>query len=305
MTASVNSGALNNVDIKPRDLFALLAVVSLWGLNFVVFKIGVQVLPPLFLVGVRFVLSAVVLLPFVVFPKNRLLDIFYLSVVMGVVHFGLIVIGLTRVDAAIVAVVIQLGVPFSVLFGWLFFGDTFGWYRSFGLVVAFTGVAVLAGSPKGESDLLYLLMVMGGAMAWSIGNIISKRLSGVPPLSIIAYMSLMAAPMLFVLSPVIEANGWPLLWDGDWKMFAIILYMGLLSTVVAYGLWYHLLGKYPVNKVVPFTLLAPLIGMAGGVFILGEELGDYALLGGVLTLSGVAFIQYRSTKISNPTIEEV
>jgi len=290
--------------IKPRDFLAIFAVVSIWGLNFVVFKFGVELLPPMFLVGVRFVLSAIILVPFVKFPKNHLLDLFYLSLAMGVIHFGLIVTGLTKVDAAVVAVIIQLGVPFSVLFAWVFYGDKFGWYRSFGLFVSFSGVALLAGEPKNDSDLLYLIMVVFAAAAWSLGNIMIKRLSGLPPLSIIAYMSLMSAPMLLVISYFTEPNGWPILAAGDLKMAAVVIYTGVLSTVVAYGLWYSLLGKYPVNKIVPFTLLAPLIGMAGGVFILGETLGDYALLGGALTLSGVAFIQFRLVKKSLPIIRE-
>jgi len=115
---------------------------------------------------------------------------------------------------------------------------------------------------------------------------------------------LMSAPMLLIISYFTEPNGWPILVAGDLKMAAVVIYTGVLSTVVAYGLWYGLLGKYPVNKIVPFTLLAPLIGMAGGVFILGETLGEYALLGGALTLSGVAFIQFRLVKKSLPIIRE-
>jgi O-acetylserine/cysteine efflux transporter len=65
--------------------------------------------------------------------------------------------------------------------------------------------------------------------------------------------------------------------------------------MIAYSIWYHLLSTHPVSQVVPFNLLAPLLGVLAAVLLLGEVLTWQKMLGGVLTIGGVAIIIYRQT----------
>jgi O-acetylserine/cysteine efflux transporter len=66
-----------------------------------------------------------------------------------------------------------------------------------------------------------------------------------------------------------------------------------MATITGYGLWYYLVGKHGVGKVVPFTLLVPVVGALTGVVLLGEDLSLGKILGGMVTITGVAIIQLR------------
>ena len=70
-------------------------VMVIWGANFVVAKIGVTHMPPLMLIGIRFLLLGLILVPFVPFPKGKMWQIAALSVVLGTLHFGLMFTGWT------------------------------------------------------------------------------------------------------------------------------------------------------------------------------------------------------------------
>lgn len=73
-------------------------------------------------------------------------------------------------------------------------------------------------------------------------------------------------------------------------------YTILASSLLAYYLWYSLISRLDVNQVVPFTLLAPMIGVGAGVLILGEEFTIYKMIGGLLTIIGVAIILFRQSR---------
>ena len=69
-----------------------------------------------------------------------------------------------------------------------------------------------------------------------------------------------------------------------------VIYLALVMTALGYSIWYQLLGKYPVNQVMPFLLLLPVTTVMGGVILLGEELTPQIAVGGILAITGVAII---------------
>ncbi|MGE5504520.1 MAG: EamA family transporter, partial [Actinomycetota bacterium] len=109
--------------LPPSDIAAALAVVVIWGLNFVAGKLALAQLPPLLVTGIRFVGVAVVLAPLFRPRRDQLPGLVLLAALLGVGHFGLLFVGLDGLDAAAAAVLVQLGVPFSVLLAWVWFGD--------------------------------------------------------------------------------------------------------------------------------------------------------------------------------------
>lgn len=88
-----------------------------------------------------------------------------------------------------------------------------------------------------------------------------------------------------------------------WRGYGAVLYMALLATMVAYGLWYTLIRRYPMSLVMPFTLLAPVIGVASGIVLLGEALSWRILLGGAATVAGVALIVLSRPQLVEPEAE--
>ncbi|MCR6633018.1 MAG: EamA family transporter [Magnetospirillum sp.] len=278
--------------MNARDLLAALTVVTLWGLNFIAVKVAVAVLPPFLLTGLRFAGVALALAPFFRPRRDQIKGILGVGLVLGCGHFGLLFLGISGMDAATAAIVTQLGVPFSALLAWIAFGEKLSPARAVGLALAFSGVALLVGEPSlphwGPLAVSVLAM-----LAWALSNVQVKRLGHIEPLALNGWMALFASPMLLALSLAVESGQQQALLRAatDWKVLAGTAYTVIASSLVAYSLWYRLLARHPMNRVVPITLLGPVVGVAGGVLALGEPLGWHKLVGGALTIAGVAAVE--------------
>ncbi|MCB1850832.1 MAG: EamA family transporter [Gammaproteobacteria bacterium] len=283
----------------PTDLLQLLAVVLIWGFNFAVIKIAVTAIPPLALTVLRFLLVGLLLTPFFRPQKSQLKPLLLLSLSMGVGHFGLLFLGLRGADAATSALLIQLGVPFSSMLAALFFADRLGWRRATGMGLAFLGAGLLAGEPGGGTPLALTALLLS-ALCWAGSNILIKRIPEVHPLTVVGWLSLLAVPPLSLMSLLFETDQLHAVQSAGWRTWAALAYIVFASSMVAYYFWYRLLTRLQVNQVVPFSLLAPVIGVAAGVLILGEAFTAHKLFGGLLTLLGVALIQLRQLRRTGP-----
>jgi len=74
------------------------------------------------------------------------------------------------------------------------------------------------------------------------------------------------------------------------SVWGTVLYLGLVMTALGYTCWYHVLGRYEVNQVMPFLLLTPVTSVAGGALLLGEALTPTILIGGSIVIAGVALL---------------
>ncbi len=278
--------------MKPLDIAAALAVIVIWGLNFVVAKIGVAQIPPLMLIAVRFALVAAILSPFLRPLGRSWRLVVAVSVVLGGLHFGLMFSGLQGVDAGPAAIAIQLTAPFSAILAAICYRERMGRWQLLGMGVAFVGVYVLAGDPTATPSIPHLLLVVAAAFTWAVANILIKRLRGISVFVLNAWIALLALPQLLLASLLFEHGQLEALAAADWRGWAAILYMALAASITAYGLWYYLLGKYEVNRIVPMTLLAPVLAVLFAVLILDETLTVRIVGGGMLTITGVAMIQF-------------
>lgn len=279
--------------MTPADLAIGVGVMAIWGFNLAVAKTGMEVFPPLFLTALRFAVLALLLGPFVKPPRGRWLPVLGIGLVLGYFHFALMFSGLFKVDAAIAAIAIQLQVPFAVLLAALFLGDKIGWRRGLGTLVAFLGVAVVVGSPQGASDPLHLGMVIAAAGLWAIANLLIKRLQGVDPAVLNAWVAIVAAPLLLATSFALEEGQWQAATTADWRGWFAVLYQSLLVFGFGYWTWYKLLARYPVSLTMPFTLLMPIFGVISGILFLGEPLTFNLIVGSVLTLVGIGILVIR------------
>lgn len=267
-----------------------LLVMLIWGLNFVVAKLGIQEIPPVFLIALRFALVALILLPFVQVPRALLGRIVLLSLTLGGLHFSLMFTALLRLDASTAAVIIQLQVPFAALLSWLVLGETLGLLRLMGMGLAFGGIVIMGGEPRIAADPMGLILVLAAALVWALANIQVKFLGPIDGFTLNAWMALLATPQLLLSSWLLEEGQWQSLLNASWLGWGAILYMAVGVTIVGYGLWYRLLGRYPVSQLVPFTLLVPVIGVITGVVLLGEPLSARIAGGSAVTVLGVAVI---------------
>ena len=286
--------------MRPIDWAAALAVVLIWAVNFIVGKIGVMQLPPLLLMSLQFALVAALLAPFLEAQHRRWRRIAAISVVLGVMHFGLMFAGLRGIDAGPAAIAIQLTVPFSAMLAALFYREQLGVWQLIGMVVAFAGIYLLAGEPTRATSAAHFLMVVLAAFAWAVANVLIKRLGPINVFTLNAWVALLAWPQLLLASLLFESGQVPALVIADWRAWSSIIYMAVLSTIAAYGLWYYLIEKHELNRIVPMTLLSPVLAVALAVPLLGEQITASVMLGGTLTLAGVAMIQFLPPRRPKP-----
>lgn len=284
------------------DIGGLLLVAVIWGINFAVVKAGLAELPPILFVAVRFVLVAAVLVPFVRLPRRKLPQVAALSVTLGALHFGPMFVGLDGLDVATAAIAIQLQVPFAATLAALLLGDKLGWRRMAGMAIAFAGVALIAGEPRLDGNLLSLGMVVFAALVWAVANIQIKALGDeVDVFALSGWVALLATPQLLAVSFVLETGQWAALSTTSWLAWGSVAYQVVLVTLVGYGIWYRTMRRHPVSHVMPFTLLVPMFGVLSGVVFFGERLTLPMVAGGVATIAGVAIIVIRRPRVIAPS----
>jgi O-acetylserine/cysteine efflux transporter len=289
--------------MQPLDWAATITVIVLWAFNFVVAKIGVTQFPPLLFLALRFALVALLLAPYLRRPLPPWRGMITLSIVLGGLHFGLLFAGLRGVDAGPAAVAIQLSIPFSSLLALFIYGEQLRPAQVAGLAIAFAGVYVMGGEPASQVSAPHLIMVVGGALAWAVANVVIKRLGPLDPMVINAWFGALTAPQMLIASLVLERGQLAAIAGADRFGWAAVVYTAVAASIVAYGLWYRLIRAHPVNRVVPPTLLAPVLAMGFAAWLLEEPLTARTVGGGLLTLGGVAMVQFmgrRATATRSP-----
>ncbi|WP_353979953.1 EamA family transporter [Salinicola endophyticus] len=272
-----------------KDLSIGLGVIAIWALNIIVIKLGVAEMPPLLVMVLRFMLVAALVVPFTRITRAQLRWVLLLSITFGGLHFPLLFVGLEHAEAGTGALLVQMGTPFATLLAALFLREKLGPRRIAGLVLAFGGVVVLAGGPSLPPPLSTALL-LASALAWAVSTLIIKLAPPIPPLTLTGWIALFATPLVALGSALFESGQWQAIQHAGWAGWGAVVYTAVMSSIAAYGLWYRLLQKHPVNRVVPLTLLMPVFAVALGVWLLDDPLGMHKVVGGLLVIAGLAVI---------------
>lgn len=279
-----------------KDGLLALLVVVVWGLNFVVIKVGLHNMPPLMLAGLRFLLVAFPALFFVARPKIpfRLLLGYGLTISFGQFAFLFSAINF-GMPAGLASLVLQAQAFFTIILGAVVFGERLQGKQLAGITLAVFGVLVLVqASLNGQHvALLGFMLTLAAAFSWACGNIFNKKimqLESRPPV-----MSLVVWSALIPIVPFMAASwlldGPTVMWQSlvaiDLTTILSLIYLAFVATIVGYGIWGSLLGRYETWRVAPLSLLVPVVGIASAALLLGETLGALQLLGALLVMAGL------------------
>ena len=165
------------------------------------------------------------------------------------------------------------------------------------MFIAFIGLFVLIGAPNLEGKFIGVLLLLVGAFAWSLGMVMAKPISKkIGGLAVTAWVCLFAGPLLLLGSFIFDGNTINYLSSADLKGWSIVAFLGLIMQPIAYGTWYHVMGRNPVHKVMPVMLLLPLTGLLTAIFLLGEEPTKQVFFGGAIILFGIGMILFSKPK---------
>ena len=267
------------------------AVMAVWGSNFVVIKVALAHLPPLLFATLRFALA---LLPAVFFLKRPPVPWSHLAaygVLIGAGQFGLLYIAMEHsISPGLASLVVQTQVFFTIGLSMWLTSERVRLFQWFALALAAAGLVLIVANRGGDVTPLGLMLVLAAALCWAGGNLVAKAGGEVNMLAYVVWASLFAVPPLLVLSilfeglPAIETG----LADADPLTWAAVLYQSLGNTMFGYASWGWLLARHPAATVAPFALLVSVFGMSLSTVLLHEPLQTWKLLAAALVLSGLA-----------------
>lgn len=270
-----------------RHFFLVLLVVFLWASNNIAIKWGLQDLPPLFIICMRFVVVAILLIPFTRVTRHQLRYLLPLAFTFGVGHFSLLFVGINHTEAGTASIMVQLGTPFAMLLAMIVLKEKLTMTQILGITLSLFGIAVLSGSPT-LSDWRAIVLLLSSAMGWAVSNMIVKKSPPISPLTMTGWLSFLAIPMVAFASFLYESNQFNALSHSTWRGWFSILYSAIGSSIIAYSLWYVLLKKYNVNVIMPYSLFTPVLTMIMGILILHDSLDYFKVTGSLLVMMGTA-----------------
>ena len=277
--------------LPPRHLLLALAVVAVWGTNFVVIKLALGVLPPLLFATLRF---ALVFLPAAFFIRRpavpwRLLAAY--GVLIGAGQFGLLYVAIGgRIAPGLASLVVQTQVFFTIGLAIVLAGERVRAFQWAALALAVAGIGVIAAHTDAQTTPLGLALVLGAALSWAGGNLVARHSGRVDMLGYVVWSSVFALPPLAALSWLLEGPAAiaQALAAADAGVWAAVLWQSVGNSLFGYAAWGWLLARHPTATVAPMALLVPVFGMGAAALWLAEPLPAWKLGAAALVMAGLA-----------------
>jgi len=286
--------------LSPRDAALGLLIVFFWGVNFVVVRWGLAMLPPLLMAAFRF---ALVLFPAILFLKKPNIpwgSLALYGISVGTGQFGLLYIAMNGfISPGMASLVMQMQVFFTIAVAAWRTGEKPRLHQLLGLVPAIAGVVLILIHNGEDITPAGLALVLGGAMCWAISNQTTREAArtaaarGTPlnPLAYVVWASLFAMPGLLVASLLLEGPGrdFQAVFASDWTIWPTLVWQSAANTLFGYTMWAALLSRYPAGTVAPMSLLVPVFGIGASALVLHEPLPAWKLIACLLIMAGLAF----------------
>jgi O-acetylserine/cysteine efflux transporter len=285
--------------MRRRDTALAVLVAVVWGTNFVAIRTGLDSVPPLLFLAVRFVVVCIPAVFFVRRPALPWRDLALIGLFTSLGQFALMYLALELgMPPGLSSLVLQAQVLLTVVIAALWLREKPSTAQRVGVALGGAGLVTIAAGRGLTAPLLPLVVLVLAAVSWAVGNVLTRRagsLSG-PGSGLGSGLGVTVWSGLVVPVP---ALGLSLAFEGPAaigealthvEVSAVLstAYTAYLSSLVGYGIWNTLLSRHPVAKVTPFAMLVPVFGMAAAAVVYDERPNVLELLGGLVLLAGVA-----------------
>jgi O-acetylserine/cysteine efflux transporter len=276
-------------------------VILVWGLNFTVMKVGLREFTPFQLGAARFVCAAFPLVLLIKRPSVHVKWLVYFSLGQALGQFGFMFTALKLgMTAALASVLMQTQVFFTALFAYLVLRERLTRAQLLGLALSVLGLVCFAINLIAENlentpaiTVFGFIFTLCAAASWASSNIVARKLrehaGGYDPLAFTVWASLVPILPFLAMSALFDAPSA----HGNWLQASIsgwlaVAYLGWLGTAFAYAVWTGLLKRHSANRVAPFGLGVPVVGIAAGMWLLGEQVSGWQWAG--IALIGAALV---------------
>ena len=280
-----------NYQLPVSHLLLALAIVAVWGTNFVVIKISLESFPPFLFAALRFVFAFLPAVFFLPRPKVSWVNLCVYGLAVGVGQFGILYFAIDgNISPGLASLVVQTQVFFTIGFAMLFAKEQLKLYQAVAVAIAMTGLGIIAVHTDATTTFLGLALVVFAGFSWGVANTASRRAGAINMLSYVVWASAFAIPPLLLISWIFE-GGWGSMYvsltsapTGAWLG---VLWQSWGNTLFGYGAWAWLLSKHPAAAVAPAPLLVPIFGMGSAAFFLSEPLPLWKILAAGIVILGL------------------
>ena len=277
--------------LPASHLLLALAIVAVWGTNFVVIKLSLAAFPPFLFAALRYTFAFLPLVFLMPRPKVSWANLCIYGLAVGVGQFGVLYFAIDgRISPGLASLVIQTQVFFTIGFAMFFAKERLRAYQTLAVFVAITGLAIIALHTDANTTFLGLALVVFTGFSWGVANTVSRKAGSINMWAYVVWASAFAIPPLFVISFVFE-GGWEhinsSLTSAPIGAWAGVLWQSWANTIFGYSAWGWLLSKHPAAVVAPAPLLVPIFGMGAAAYFLAEPLPLWKIMAAGLVITGL------------------
>lgn len=277
--------------LPATHLLLAVLIMAVWGTNFVVIKFALAHLPPLTLALLRFALAFFPLALLLPRPKVGWGNLAAYGALIGAGQFGVLFTAMRAdITPGLASLVVQTQVFFTIFLSMRLSGERVAPYQFGALLLAGSGLAVIALHTDGTATPLGLILVLIAAFSWSSGNMVSRRAGPQNMLAYVVWSSVFAVPPLLVFALLLE--GPTRMMEGiraaDATTWGAVLWQSVGNTMFGYAAWGWLLNRHPAATVAPMALMVPIFGMGASALLLGEPMQPWKLTAFALVMGGLS-----------------
>ena len=285
----MNSYKSNQLPLS--HLLLALAIVAVWGTNFVVIKLSLDAFPPFLFAALRFTFAFLPLAFFIPRPKVSWGNLCAYGLAIGVGQFGILFFAIDgRISPGLASLVVQTQVFFTIGLAMFFAKERLRLYQVIAVSIAMTGLGTIALHTDADTTFIGLALIVFAGLSWGIGNTVSRSAGSINMLSYVVWASAFSLPPLFLISWIFE-GGWEQMSSsissapmGAWIG---VFWQSWGNTIFGYAAWAWLLSKHPAAAVAPAPLLVPIFGMGASAYFLSEPLPLWKILAAGLVITGL------------------
>ncbi len=273
-----------------RDSLLAALVATIWGFNFVVIDWGMDGVPPLVFVAVRFAAVVVPAIFLVKAPSAPWRTVAAVGMFMSLGQFAFLYVAMDAgLPPGLAALVLQAQVIFTIVIAAGVLREPPTRAQVVGVALGSVGLLVVALGRGGDVTAVALGLCLLAALSWGIGNVVSRSAGVVGGLSITVWSAAVVPVPVLLLSLVVD--GPQVVSAGfaafGWQAALSTLYTAGLASLVGYAVFNSLLARNESAYVVPWVLLAPVVAMTSAWLLLGQRPNSAEGLGGALLVVGV------------------
>ena len=273
---------------------ALILLAALWGGSFLFMRVAAPELGPVWLIELRVLIAGLVLVPLVLRHRHlatlwqHRFELLWVGFLSAALPFTLLAFASLELTAGMTSILNATVPIFAAIVGFMVYAEGLGWRQLTGIGLGFVGVVVLVGLPVGNGlgapPLLSIVAGLAAALSYAFGaNVAKRRLSHVPAIVFVTGSQLGAAIVLMPLMPFTVPDGVP-----SQIVVLSVLALALLSTSLAFLIYFQLLREVGPTRTLTVTYLIPVFAIGWGALLLDEPLTAQVFVGGGLILAGVA-----------------